>query len=326
MVKVSVVIPVYRVEPFIVRCAESLMRQTLQDVEYIFVDDASPDKSMDVLGEVLRKYPERTGQVRIIHHKENKGLPAARNTGLSIAAGEYIFHCDSDDWMEPDMLEELYTVAKKNVADIVWCDWFLTFADNQRYMRQPRCSSPVEAMRSMLSGAMKFNVWNKLVRRQLYSEHHIQFPVGYSIGEDMTMIMLFVHAERVAYIPCAYYHYVKTNTLSFTQRFNEHMLDELRYNVERVTAYVSLNTGLLFTEELEFFKLDAKFPLLITFDQRMYHLWGIVFPEANAYIWQNKLVPLRSRCLQWLAKKRMFTIIWLYNKVFIQFVYGILYR
>ena len=96
---VSVIIPIYKVEKYVCRCAETLMQQTLEDVEYIFVDDATPDKSMEVLSTVLAKYPHREEQIHIIHHKKNQGLPAARNSGLRIATGEYVFHCDSDDYV-----------------------------------------------------------------------------------------------------------------------------------------------------------------------------------------------------------------------------------
>lgn len=132
-VKVSVIVPIYKVEPFIKRCANSLFEQTLQNVEYIFVDDATPDNSIHLLKEVVAFYPNRNEQIHIIHHKVNKGLPAARNTGLEMVSGEYIFHCDSDDYVEPDMLEKLYQKAEETNADMVWCDWFLTFAEKEIY-------------------------------------------------------------------------------------------------------------------------------------------------------------------------------------------------
>ncbi len=89
------------------------MMQTLDDVEFIFVDDATPDNSMMVLKDVLARHPEREGRVKILHHEQNQGLPAARNTGMHEATGEYIFHSDSDDYVEPDMLARLYETAKE---------------------------------------------------------------------------------------------------------------------------------------------------------------------------------------------------------------------
>lgn len=100
MIKVSVIIPVYNVEKYIEHCARSLMEQTLMDIEYIFVDDCTPDHSMEILQRVLTDYPERLESIRIIHHTQNSGLATVRNTGLQIAQGEYIIHCDSDDWVE----------------------------------------------------------------------------------------------------------------------------------------------------------------------------------------------------------------------------------
>ena len=101
---ISVIIPIYKVEEFIVRCVNSLMQQTMEEVEFIFVNDATPDDSMVLLQLALNNFPERKAQVHILNHEVNQGLPAARNTGLRVATGEYIYHCDSDDYLEPDAL------------------------------------------------------------------------------------------------------------------------------------------------------------------------------------------------------------------------------
>ncbi len=327
MAKVSVIVPIYGVERFIARCAESLFKQTLHDVEYIFVDDATPDKSISVLQDVIDCYPQRKEQIRIIHHEQNKGLPAARNSGLAIATGEYIFHCDSDDYMEPDMLAKLYRKAKEEDADIVWCDWYLSFAQNERYMKQPCYVTPDEALRGMLGGAMKYNVWNKLVRRSLYVDNKITFPAGYGMGEDMTMMMLFVFAHKVAYIPQAFYHYVKTNTEAFSQTYSARHLEDLKYNVNRIERFIHTHYNDSLNRELAFLKLEAKFPFLITNGSNaQYKTWKEWYPEADEYILQNKNVSLRSRLLQWSASKGLWSIVWLYYYVVIRFVYGVMYK
>ena len=115
--KVSVIIPFYKVAPFIRRCAVSLLEQTLGEVEFIFVDDASPDESRSILEEEIRNHPDRNA--RILTHEVNKGLPAARNTGLAAATGDFIYHCDSDDWVEKDMLEKMYEAAGSTGADFI---------------------------------------------------------------------------------------------------------------------------------------------------------------------------------------------------------------
>lgn len=310
--KVSVIIPIYKVEAFIERCATTLMEQTLREVEYIFVDDATPDRSMQVLEEVIARYPERKDQVRIVHHETNKGLPAARNTGLALATGEYIFHCDSDDYVELPMLEELYHAAKTQKADIVWCDWYLTFAENERYMKQPYFNTPMEALKAMLSGGMKYNVWNKLVHRSLYIDNHIEFPAGYGMGEDMTMMILFAHAKKVTYLPKAYYHYVKTNTNAFSQTYSERHLQELQHNVARIVNYMDGMFSEDIAQELAFFKLDVKLPFLIAGQFARWESW---YPEANKYILQNKTVSTRTRYIQWLAAKKQYWLVSLYSWV-----------
>ena len=324
---VSVIIPVYGVAGFVERCTESLMSQSMREgVEFIFVDDATPDESIALVRKVVERHPERAAQVRILTHEANQGLPAARNTGLAEARGTYVFHCDSDDYVEPEMLETLLDAAERHRADMVWCDWYLTFAENERYMRQPEYATAAEALRAMMAGAMKYNVWNKLVRRSLFTENHILFPAGYGMGEDMTMMRLAACARKVAYVPHAFYHYVKTNTNSFCQTYSERHLQELRHNVGETAAFVLNRLGTEWEREVAFLKLEAKFPFLIS-DGRQgeYRRWTEWYPEANAYIMQNKSVSLRSRMVQWLAAHNFFAAVRIYNWA-LTTLYKVMYR
>lgn len=326
MIKVSVLVPVYKVETFIGRCIRSLMEQTLQETEFIIIDDCSPDDSIPVALDIIKEYPWRKGQVRLIRHETNKGLPAARNSGLAVAEGEYVFHCDSDDFVEPEMLERMYMAAERSDADIVWCDWFLSFGRNERYMRQPSYATPMEALKGMLSGAMKYNVWNKLVRRRLYTDNHIQFPSGYGMGEDMTMIRLFACAEKVGYVPEGFYHYVKLNSGAFSNTYSDRHLAELRHNVEETLSFLKGRYGDTLDMDMGFFKLDIKYPFLITDDKSKYKLWEKWYPEANQYISLNKNVSFRRRMLQLLADKKMFWMVCLYYKFVHKFIYGIIFK
>ena len=325
--KVSVIIPLYGVEKFIEKCAHSLLKQTLREVEFIFVDDATPDHSISILKEVVKLYPQRERDVKIITHQVNKGLPSARNTGLSHAKGEYIFHCDGDDFVEPDMLQVLYESVQRQQADIVWCDWFLSFEKNERLMKQPEYASAKEALKAMLSGAMKYNVWNKLVRHSLYVDNDIHFPDGYGMGEDMTMMLLFARAKKVAYVPQAFYHYVKLNTGAFSQTFSEKHQVALKYNVTRTSNYLREVFGKELDHEIAFLQLEAKFPFLImSGSSKFYRLWKEWYPEANPYILKNLHICKRNRWLQWCAWKGQFWLVWLHYQLIIKVVYGIIYR
>ena len=121
--KVSVVIPVYGVEKYIERCVRTLFGQTLDDMEFIFVNDCTPDCSIDLLCSVLEEFPQRKEQVRIINQPHNMGAAKAREVGIKAATGEYIIHCDSDDWVERDAYRKMYDCAKRHDYDIVIADY-----------------------------------------------------------------------------------------------------------------------------------------------------------------------------------------------------------
>ncbi len=327
MTKVSVIIPVYGVEKFIGKCAASLSAQTFGDAEYIFVDDATPDGSMKVLKRTLSMRPDFAEKVKILHHKQNRGLPAARNTGLAEARGEYILHCDSDDYMEPDMLEKMYSAAAGENADIVWCDWYLTFSRNERHMKEPSYTESSDALKAMLGGAMKYNVWNKLVRKSLYEDNGISFPAGYAMGEDMTMMLLFACASKVCHVPYALYHYVKMNTVAMSLTPSAEKYEALKHNVTYATDFIRAKYGAAMDRELACLKLDAKFPFLIMApDRERYRLWTEWYPEAGRYIMQNKSVSCRRRLLQWFASKGQFWLVRLHYYLVCRLVYGIIYR
>ena len=327
MIKVSVIIPVYNVSAFISCNVRSLLSQTLQEVEFIFVDDASPDDSMDILYDNLENFPQRKDNVKVIRHDVNKGLPAARNTGLALAQGEYVYHCDSDDWIEPEMLERLYDAAKAADADIAYCDFFLSFENRERYMSNPRYETADYLLKKgFLGGTMKYNVWNKIVRRSLYVDNGIIFPEGHSMGEDMTMIQLAALADKVAYVPHAFYHYVKLNESAFSNSYTQKKLDDIRYNVDRTVSFLKGKFGESLEKEISLFKLSIKLPFLMTGDKDMFKLWEKWYPEADKYVCSNKEQPFRTRLLQWMASKGQWWYVRLYYKLVCNFIYGVIYR
>lgn len=126
MPKVSIIIPVYGVEKYIERCARSLFEQTLDDIEYLFIDDCTPDKSVEILKRVLEEYPHRKSQVVIHRMEQNSGQAKVREWGMRNARGEYVIHCDSDDWLDVHMYEEMYNKAIEEDADVVVCDYVVT--------------------------------------------------------------------------------------------------------------------------------------------------------------------------------------------------------
>lgn len=322
--KISVIIPIYKVERFIDRCIDSLMQQTLDEVEYIFVNDATPDGSMRVLEATLQKYPARLQQVKILAHEENRGLPTARNTGLKVATGKYIFHCDSDDFMEPDTLKILYETAEREGADYVWCDYYISSKKGSQYKAQREYLDADQALRGMLRGDMIYNVWNKLVRRDLYDSNGIVFPDGHAMGEDMTMIMLLACASKVAFVHYGGYHYVTTNPGALTKKYSdERSIKDLKYNIGRTSEFITEKFGNRYQYETNCFKLNLKwFFLAFSSDIKSYKLWHDCFPEANVDIFRQN-VSLRVKLVEWCASRRLFWLVKLHYLLIIKFFYTI---
>jgi glycosyltransferase involved in cell wall biosynthesis len=322
---ISVIIPIYGVEKFLNRCASSLFEQASDAIEYIFVNDCTQDKSMEILQSVMQEYESGHLNVRVLTHTENRGLPSARNTGLAAATGEYVYHCDSDDWIEGGMMALLLEAINKTHADIIWFDFFLSFEKNERQFNQQVKETPEECLKAMMSGKMKFNVWNKLVKRNLYTEHQIQFPDGYSMGEDMTMLKLFAYAQTVSYLPHALYHYIQLNQNAYTKTCSEQALLQIRHNVDDIILFFSTTFGDKYDVELQFFKLNVKYPFLISEDRISYRRWLTWYPEANPYIDQNTSFSCRAKILQKMAILHQFWFVRLHYILF-KIRYGIIYK
>ena len=327
MAKVSVIIPVYNVSSFIRRNVKALMDQTLEDVEFIFVNDATQDDSVEIIREEIENYPSRKPYVTILSHELNKGLPAARNTGLAVATGDYIYHCDSDDWVEPDMLEKMLKAAEENNADIVYCDFFLSFEKNERYMSNPSFTTAEDLLKKgFLGGRMKYNVWNKMIRRSLYTQTGLSFPEGHPMGEDMTVIMLTAEAQRTAHVPEALYHYVKLNTGAYSNSYTQEKLEDIRFNVDRTVLFLQEKFGNSLEKEISLFKLSIKLPFLITDDKETYKLWTLWYQEADKYVNANPDLSLRTRLLQIMASKGQWWYVKMYYRIVYRFIYGAIYK
>ena len=211
-IKVSVIIPVYRVERFIERCARSLFEQTMRSgIEFIFVDDCSPDSSIEILRNTLKDYPHRKAYVTILTHPANKGLAATRKTGVRAARGQYIIHCDSDDWVEPDMYAIMYEEATRSDADIVVCNYFDEYESSSNTAVQN--FSPIK--RNQLIDLLDWNlhcmVWMRMFRRSFYITFALDTP-DLNRGEDFPVSFL-AHAlgSKISYINKPLYHYNRTN-------------------------------------------------------------------------------------------------------------------
>ena len=181
MPAVSVIIPVYNVEPFVARCARSLFSQTLEDLEFIFIDDCTPDRSMEVVREVLeQEFPARESQVRVFRMLVNGGLANARMQGLAQATGEYVIHCDGDDELtSPDAYRLLYEKAFAERLDIVTCNYLKEDASGRRALVRGECKGVRDLLLDKAQGCLVV----RLIRRTILQDGLLA-PRG-SMGEDL---------------------------------------------------------------------------------------------------------------------------------------------
>ena len=205
MPEVSVIVPVYNVEPYLRRCIDSLINQTLENIEIILVDDGSTDGCETICDE----YADNDSRIRVIH-QENRGLSEARNVGIDKARADYLMFVDSDDWVEPKFCELPLTMAKKQQADIVMFQ-FRLFQDGKP--EKQRChfidkgiKTQAEAL-ELIQGAFGMAAWNKLYHRNLFRRN--RYPKGKNY-EDVFLTPVLVHeAKRIVYTSTVLYNYEK---------------------------------------------------------------------------------------------------------------------
>ena len=304
-VAISVVIPVYKVEQYIERCARSLFGQTLKKIEYIFVNDCTPDRSMDVLQKVINDYPERWTSIRIINHEQNMGQSSARNTGLYAATGKYIIYCDSDDWVEADMYECMYNEAEEKNADIVGCDFWEDYVEKSIYRKQNLDDTGEACIHKFLRGDLHCGVWNKLLRKDLYQQNKITWCDGVNMWEDKaTICRLYFFAKEIAYVHRAFYHYVQYNPNSSIRTFNQKSCRDMISAVEILEDFFrSQNDFEKFDLDLNYARLDSKMVALLSSEGDLQKEWSYLWPQATPYILSNKRMHWDWRVALWFASR-----------------------
>lgn len=203
--KISVIIPVYKVEPYIRKCLDSVVNQTYQNLEIILVDDGSPD----ICGAICDQYAATDNRIKVIH-KKNGGLASARNAGLSVASGDYIGWVDSDDWVELTMFEKLAKKANAENADVVCCGRYKEFPNRrivQTWDHEQRLTRENAIDLLLKDNILQNYVWDKLWKRSLY--FGIIFPEGRNFEDISVVYKLFEKAERIFTIPDVLYHYLQ---------------------------------------------------------------------------------------------------------------------
>ena len=229
-VKISVIMPVYKVEQYVARAIESILSQTLKEFEFLIVDDGTPDRS----GEICDEYARKDSRIRVFH-KENGGAPSARNMAMDIARGKYMYFMDSDDWAEPAMLEELYSLAEENRAQLVVSGFYIDtyYNDSEYYTQDQKLPARVfgsqqdfrEYAYEMFDQNLLYPPWNKLFLSEYLIANHLKFPNTFM--DDFPFVLSVIRdVERVVLTDRQYYHFIRARAESETAKYRADLYEK----------------------------------------------------------------------------------------------------
>ncbi|MBR4455265.1 MAG: glycosyltransferase family 2 protein [Solobacterium sp.] len=249
--EVSVVVPIYNVADYLPKCLDSIMNQTYSDFEVILVNDGSTDRSP----QIAEDYTKKDERFRVLH-KENGGLSDARNEGMKQAVGKYICFVDSDDFLEPDMIESCVKSLERYDADMVIFDYnqFYQATNTKEVMRNQFAQGKVYCIADTpeLIVGIANAAWNKMYRRSLFTSGNITYPWG-CLYEDLgTTYRLLARAQKVVFINRPLYNYLKDRPGNITGEFNMkayHILDMIKINID---DYKNLGIYERYYEELKY--------------------------------------------------------------------------
>ena len=273
----TIIIPVYNVERYLCRCLDSIIAQTHRNWEAILIDDGSPDNS----GTICDYYKKKDTRFKVIH-QENRGVSGARQTGLDNATGEYIIHCDPDDWVEPRMLEILIAKAREKDYDMVIADFFYNSKEEIKHIKQnikgDICAKTIQA--KIVNQELHGSLCNKLINKRCL--RGISFtPNNISLGEDdLFNIRVLNNDIKIAYIPSAFYHYNVENPTSLCHKTELRIINSRKHIITELEKILDVD---------KFNNLYAMKKNVITslFTSKQFHLLPGTYPEIHKTIIRN---------------------------------------
>ena len=284
------------------RCANCLFGQTLPDIEYIFIDDCSPDKSIEVMYSVLEQYPHRKQQVKVIRNAQNLKQAGSRMAGMRAATGDYMIHCDPDDWVELDMYKSMLDLAQQTGSDVTMCDIFLERESWTRVLKMRHVTNPHEYINMVKTAQMNWALWNKLVKTSVIRDHDIYPFEGVNYMEDVGIcVRVLYYANQIAYVDKPFYHYNLTNSGSIChdKDFTPNIVQG-KTCVENLQAFFA-DKPENFDGFLNTYKLTVKNEYLNMLPMN-FSGWKKTFPELRSQIFSVKRFSFMQRlCMYCMA-------------------------
>lgn len=311
MIKLSVIVPIYNVAQHLERCVVSLMEQTLSEgIEYIFVNDCSTDDSLKVLEATLARYPKRRLQIVIYSLPHNSGLGAARALGIQHARGEYITHCDSDDWVSSDAYQMIVDKIAVTQADIIVSDFIVERIDSDTLITYPDMT-----ISKRLECGLWWMQWSHTVKSSILRNYHLSTIEGINFWEDMDFLMrVYFFAQSISYIHSHLYHYNCSNSQSLTKASSglsllpscQHVIAHLSefYQGQQVAPPARLLALKLFARDLYLSQSPVD-----------WSAWRALYPESWRYVWMDSQYKLIYRVFYTLATRGVTSFLSMYKRM-----------
>lgn len=310
LIKVSILVPIYKVEKYLEKMLVSIFNQTYTNIDYVFVDDCSPDNSLRLLKDFILKHNIAPSRYKIINHLQNKGVALTRVDCIAAATGDYVYFVDSDDWIEPNAIEQMVLASKAGTIDIVGCDYYKDYeSGTTTYHHENYAAYCNENMRQCINYEIATVLWKLLIRRSLFNMFHIGHI---NIGEDYIIsIKLFYYAQSFVSINKAYYHYAQYNLNRLSFQSMRSILDHVEC-VKEVERFCKVEG--IFDDDICRRLLLRKFNIKSNFVLNKYLLnkksYVMTFPEANG-IWREMPYSRKEKLKFWIAEHGLFFVLYL---------------
>ena len=301
---VSLLIPIYKVENFIDRCLISLFSQTYKNIEFVFVDDCSPDNSVKHIYKLLDDYPLIKSMVKVIHHERNRGLTAARHTALLAATGEYVWHIDSDDFIAIDAVEVLVQQAVEHNADMIVFQAKEIRGNIEYFIENLIPKDKNEYLQLALTRCCHYEIWLRFCRQELYE--NLSFDERIGSGEDYaTTPRLIFLSSIIVYLPKVCYYYIRGNENSYTATSNVSMIESHK-------LVMSLLSDFFFHIDYDYFYplvIQAKYFLKVHmlktafYSHEAFEIARSMFPDLCDKTEFIKQLPFKDKLILFLNKR-----------------------
>lgn len=288
--RISIIVPIYKVENYLERCINSILNQTFKDYELLLIDDGSPDNCANICD----KFSKIDSRIKVIH-QQNHGVAYTRNVGISLAKGEYVTFVDSDDYVDKDFLSELYNKAEQQKLDFVYCNYFRCKSNKQEEITEKECHAPMEAINASLEGTLDGYLWLKLIRNSILKENCITFEENINLWEDIIFtIKVLFSCKSVGYVNKCLYYYNTDNQNSYCNKNYQNRNKDLLNAENYIEEFLKNNNYC----EIEYiYKLQIKVVLLIFYSAKTIKekKKALSLFNNSKKIYKNKEIQLHNR-------------------------------